>query len=348
VDSGSQRDVSTVDVPDAAVEMLADRAPGPDSPEDGSGGGPPQGEVNCGLVVVDTVRKSADVLLVLDRSQSMEWSIDQDCSCSSAGSDPRCANTANCTTRWDAMSAALGTTLAGTSAINWGLKMFGPPTGTTCAATSDVDVPVSTGSASTILQQMRAVTFSLGTPTAATLVAATSYLNSLGDTNKKVILLATDGEPNCGGNPPTLNSDDLAGAATAANHAYWAGFPVYVVGIGPNTSALTQLAAGGGTGDYIPASSPQQLLDAFTAVANEVGSCEFVASTSPPDPANIAVYVDKVLVNQSASDGWSFGSSPASIVLGGSYCDRVLAGGSATVQLVFGCPGGSPFPALLP
>jgi len=348
VDAGSQRDLAVVDVQDVAGEVFADLPPGPDTPDDSSGNGPPLDEVNCGLFVVSTVRKSADVLLVLDRSQSMNYSIAQDCTCSSTGSGSQCSDTTNCTTRWEAVSAAVGTTLAGTGAINWGLKMFGPATGTTCAVSSTVEVPVSAGSVSTILQLVGAATFSLGTPTAATLVAATSYLRALGDTNKKVILLATDGQPNCGGNPANLNANDLVGTAAAASQAFAAGFPVYVVGIGPNVSDLSQLAAAGGTGSYIPASSPQQLLDAFAAVANEAGSCEFIASTAPPDPGNVAVYVDKQLVNQSPSDGWTFGSNTASIVLGGSYCDRVLAGESVTIQVLIGCPGGSSFPPTLP
>jgi hypothetical protein len=348
VDAGSQPDVATVEALDVAGELPADRSPGQDTPDDGSVGGPPVAEVNCGLSVATTVRRAVDVLLVLDRSQSMTYSIAEDCSCASAGSGSPCNDTTNCTTRWDAVNAALGTTLAGTGGINWGLKLFGPTTGTTCAISSTVEVPVSAGSADTIMQRVGAANFSLGTPTAATLVAATSYLSSLGDTNQKAILLATDGEPNCGGSPANLNTSDLAGAAAAASQALTAGFPVYVVGIGPNLSDLTQLAIAGGTRDYIPASSPQQLLDAFSAVANGAGSCEFVASTVPPDPGNLAVYVDQQLVSPSPSDGWSFGSSTASVVLGGRYCDRVLAGESVMVQILYGCPGGSSFPAFLP
>ena len=69
-----------------------------------------------------------DVLLLLDRSGSMQYKIDDDCYCSndvavpSAGS--LCDDTTNCTTRWDAVVAGLKKTFESASFVHWGLKLF--------------------------------------------------------------------------------------------------------------------------------------------------------------------------------------------------------------------------------
>jgi len=121
-----------------------------------------------------------------------------------------------------------------------------------------------------------------------------------------------------------------------------AGFPVYVVGIGPSVGNLDSMAQNGGTANYYPATSPQQLNDALAAISKVVASCTFTSTTPPPDPSLVYVYVDKQLVKKDASDGWAFGADNSTIVLHGSVCDGVMAGTSTLVEVVFGCPGVAP------
>jgi hypothetical protein len=313
----------------------------------------PTADSNCGITTSDTTRQPADVVLVLDRSLSMEWSIAEDCYCAPSttggGGVQLCSNTTNCLKRWDAVKSALSTTLSNTQYVNWGLKFFGTDV-PTCSETSTLEVPVAANSAAEIQTRIGAISLLLGTPTAAAITAASNYLKTLSDPNKKFILLATDGEPNCGGSPPNVNTVDVTGATDATAAAYSAGFPVYVVGIGPSAAltTLTQLAQKGGTTDYYPADSPEKLAQSLSSISTIIGSCTFTATTEPPDSANVAVYVNKQQIAQNPDNGWTFGANAQEILLTGSYCEQITSGIDTNVQILFGCPGSPPFPTYIP
>jgi hypothetical protein len=313
---------------------------------------PPSIDANCGIVSSDTVRKPADIMLVLDRSASMEYSITADCYCAAGTTSPGtpCPDTTSCKTRWSALKPAVSATLANSNYVNWGLKYF--PTGTgnasNCAVSRTVEVAVAPESAAAVQTQVNSATFALSTPTKQALVEATNYLKSLADTNKKFILLATDGEPNCGGSPASISTVDVEGAATAAEDAKNAGFPVYVVGIGPNLANLSKIAEKGGTTDYYPVTTPEQLVEALSSISKTVGSCTFTSSKEPPDPENVAVYVNKQRVERSNDEGWMYGASEQEIVLTGIFCEKITAGEDTSVQILFGCPGAPPFPPFVP
>jgi Mg-chelatase subunit ChlD len=299
-------------------------------------------DANCGLITSQTTRKPVDVLLVLDRSGSMDYSIAEDCYCNAAAVKygSLCADTTACTTRWDAVKPAVRTTLSGSSYVNWGLKFFpSAGAGQNCTLTPTMEVEVTANAATAVESAVDNAVFEYSTPTAAALTAATAYLKGLNDGNEKTILLATDGEPNCGGTRPSSSTDDLTGATTASAAAAAAGFPVYVVGIGPTPGNLTQLAQAGGTGDFYPVNSPQQLADALSSITKLVGSCSFKADQPPPDPNNVAVYVNKQKLAQDADNGWTFGANPQEIVLTGDNCTQMSSGNQVDVQILFGCPG---------
>jgi hypothetical protein len=183
------------------------------------------------------------------------------------------------------------------------------------------------------------------TPTAQAIQAATAYLKTVNDQNTKYILLATDGEPNCassGDSNPNVQATVTAIAAAKA-----AGFLVYVIGIGPSVGNLDNFAAAGGTTNYLPATSPQALTDAFTSISKAVTTCNFNLTQAPPDVNNVAVYLDKSLVAKDSANGWSLGANSLTIVLNGSTCDKIPSGAATQVQVLFGCPGISP-PLLIP
>ncbi len=326
----------------------------------------PNEDVNCGITSSETTRKPADVMLLLDRSASMDWNIAEDCYCSSAAGNPVCADTANCKTRMDSVKPAVTTTLSSTDYVQWGLKLFPTATGggtggrgggmgtINCGVNAAMEVRITADSATEVENQVNNATLVLGTPTAAAITAAADYLKTLNDGNDKFILLATDGEPNCGPNPntgqPDINTVDVTGASAAAKAAYDAGFPVYVVGIGPNLGNLTEIAkAGSGDAkDYYPVTSPEQLAEALSSISKFVGSCTFTSKEPPPDPENVAVYVNKQLIAKDANEGWEYGATKQDIELHGSYCDNIMAGQETSVQILFGCPGAPPFPDYVP
>jgi hypothetical protein len=324
----------------------------------------PTVDANCGITTNETKRQPVDVLLVLDRSLSMNYSIVEDCYCSRASTTTTlgtvCKDTTNCSTRWDAIKSAMTTTLANSNYVNWGLKFFSTAETSNCTVTPDPEVAIAQDSGDPVAYsqaqaqartgvqgEINTADQSLSTPTTAALNAATTYLKTLTDSNQKIILLATDGEPNCGGTPANVNTTDDLGAANAAAAAKAAGFPVYAIGIGPSVSSLTQLAQKGGTTDYYPATSPDQLAAALSSISKLVGSCTFTSDKAPTDPDNVAVYVNKEQVPKDASDGWKYGATNQEIELTGTYCDQMSSGDETTVQILFGCEGSKTFPTII-
>jgi hypothetical protein len=329
----------------------------PDLPEEVA---PPTGDANCGSATHKTKRSPVDVLLVLDRSASMDWSIAKQCYCNNAdltagGGAQLCDDLANCTTRWNAIKDATKTTLAKSTYVNWGLKFFMSPDPASgpalaqCTVNKEIEVPVAADKASEIQSKIEGATKSLSTPTTAAINVAVDYLKTVDDGNKKFILLATDGEPNCGPgstrNPaPSINNVDVTGATAAMTAAKAAGFTSYVVGIGPETKNLTALAQAGAGRDYFPAGSADELAKALSAINQMVISCIFSSDTAPEDPKNVAVYVNGQRVEQSDSDGWKFGATNQEIELTGKFCQELQSGADTDVQILFGCKGTTYFP----
>ncbi|HEX7506979.1 MAG TPA: vWA domain-containing protein [Polyangia bacterium] len=314
-----------------------------------STGAAPTGDANCGSQTNGS-REPADVLLVLDRSGSMAYSTAEDCYCDAATAGRGgqvCSNTSNCTMRWPALTSAVTATLGSTSgSINWGLKLFSS-TGSSCGLDkTTVEVAISTTSVSAIEAKVAATTPGGNTPTAQAITASTAYLKTVQDQSTKYILLATDGEPNCAqGSDSTPNVQATVDAITAAKNA---GFTVYVIGIGPQ-AALTNLqsfAVAGGTTNYFPATSPQALADAFASISKTVTTCTFVMAQTPPDPNNIAVYLDTNLLAKDPTNGWSL-SGTQTVVLNGTACNAITAGTATRVRVLFGCLGGPPPPPTL-
>jgi hypothetical protein len=317
----------------------------------GGSGSTPTGDANCGSQTSTTTREPPDVLLLLDRSSSMFYTIDQDCFCSDQDAADSgtttytlCTNTSNCQKRWTAVQPAVVDTVANSKDVNWGLKFFPTANQPQCSVSSTIEVPIAANNADAVNSQIQSATVSLSTPTASAINTSVTYLKTVNDNRPKFILLATDGQPNCRGGQ--IMNEDMAGAVTAATNAYDAGFPVYVIGIGPNLGNLSQIADAGGTNDYYQVSSPQDLVNAFAEIKTLVASCTFTLTTTPPDINNIGVYLDKNLVQQDPDNGWSFGGGNQSIVLNGDTCKKVTSGQATSVEILFGCPGEPPPPTI--
>jgi hypothetical protein len=309
----------------------------------GSGGSgattgvPPTGDANCGSQTSSTTRQPADILLVLDRSGSMDFSTTDDTNCRSSPT--------SCTARWPALTAAVSTTLTNTAgSISWGLKLFSS-SGSACGVNNGVEVAISATSVPAIQAKVDTTTPGGNTPTAQAVTAATAYLKTVNDQNSKYILLATDGEPNCAANGSSEpNVPATIDAITAAKSA---GFLVYVIGIGPSVGNLDNFAEFGGTTNYFPASSPQALTAAFAAISKAVTTCTFALAQTPPDVNNIAVYLDGKIAAKDPVNGWSLGGNSQTVVLNGTTCDLITSGAATQVKVLFGCPGGPPPPDIL-
>jgi hypothetical protein len=297
-------------------------------------------------------QQPADLLLVLDRSTSMTWDLAHD--------DQECAaNSTTCQQRWSTLTRTLDEVLSNSSSmIRWGLKLFATPTLTgdadrdaeNCVVSPGTDIEVGAGTAGNIKNTIQA-TAPLGyTPTLAAIQYATQYLTSLTDLHQRHILLATDGEPNCDGASKSVSG------AVQVNHvvseiktAVDAGINVYVIGMGPTASIrnLDKFAVAGNTDHYYPATSATELSAALLSIVGQVASCTYVVTTAPPDPNNIAVYLDKQIVPHDSSNGWILGQDQRSVLFSGSYCEGIKGEKYKQVQVYFGCPNTEPPPVIL-
>jgi Mg-chelatase subunit ChlD len=284
--------------------------------------------MSCGVQVVNAARTTPDVLLVLDRSASMDNSIAEDRLCKvDAG--------ATCKSRWSTLRSALTAAIADTPDLRWGLKLFPTKASGSCAVSPDIEVPIGAGSVPAIVTAMAAATPEGNTPTRVVIQAAANYLKTVDDQNSKVILLATDGLPNCL-DSRTISGDDLPATAAAIENA---GFPVYVVGIGPEQAlmSLEMLSQAGGTGHYLPATSPDELTAALTSIADTVASCTFKLSVPAPFLGSVTVALDQVVLAKDDVNGWGFAGDSRTIEVHGDACTKLKTSPTSTLAVRVDC-----------
>ncbi|MEJ7733885.1 MAG: vWA domain-containing protein [Polyangiaceae bacterium] len=196
------------------------------------------------------------------------------------------------------------------------------------------------------------------TPMSAALAGATQWAVTYGAANpteKAVVILVTDGEPNgCEEDP-----DDIAAYAAAAYASDGVlTFAVGLQGSGEDTMNTIAMAGGTNTGFFIGnANAAADLLAALKAIQESVVSCAF-AMPEPTDPSSP---IDPKLVNVTytagdggppqtikqvqdasqctAAGGWFYDNpvTPTTIELCPATCDAVQSDTGAKINIVLGC-----------
>ncbi len=306
---------------------------------------------NCGVKSNDATKQRADLLLILDRSGSMGYGMDTDGKCQSSR---RGGGSTTCVARWPTMKTALSQVLTNsTDSVNWGLELFSTPNRGNCTVSS-VQVPVAAGNAAAINGEIEATSPGGNTPTREAVKQGTAYLKTVTGPETKSILLATDGQPNCS-DSFSSSEDDVAATTAAIKDAFNAGFKVYVLGIGPETStdALNGFADAGGTTvkdasgpgkNYYAALSAEDLAKQLGSIVGSVASCTFALTNTPPVPDNVAVEFDgnrSLRAPHDRTNGWDYPTpgNYRTIQLYGSWCDGLMNGTYKTAKVLFGCPG---------
>jgi hypothetical protein len=309
-------------------------------------------DADCDEVDFPVAGNPPDILILLDRSSSMSWGSPQ--------------------TYWAMTTAALvETTALMDSQIRFGLMAF--PSGSDLCAAPNPGAPlvqISDINAAQIAAQIGMQTPSgSGTPTTAAMEAAGTYLNSLFDGANKVLLLATDGAPNCSSDMTLQCStcqttqldlvscythedclDDVQAIEMAQElHGSW-GITIYVVGVGGVVDVwdgvMDGIAAAGGTGGYYPATDAGQLQEALTEIAAASLDCTFTVDwesldeSVSDDPSLVNLYADGLLVPYSGDcanpDGWHWIDGDTIEMCEGLCADYKSAAISA-VTATFGC-----------
>jgi hypothetical protein len=323
----------------------------------------------CQRGAIPLVRPRPQVLLVIDRSGSMEDDLEGHLS---AGLRP---------TRWQLLRDGLAQTLPPfDTAIDLGAMVFprigaDGPGAASCEIATAVDLQPARGNTAAVLALLGASGPSGATPTYAALSLAAAYLAAHRDPDGAAYLvLATDGAPNCNAALDAAtcvctNRDDVSGqpqCATEADGAYDClddvrslaavtdarahGVVTYVVGFRdltfPETSTLLDsLATAGGRANadgatrYYNVAQPDDLPRAFRGIAQSVARCTFRgAAGAAAAGEDLVLVVDGGIVPRDASHrgGWDI-TDPAAgeITLYGADCDALTD--QSVVRAYVGC-----------
>jgi hypothetical protein len=296
-----------------------------------------ESDASCGAqnepIAVENLGDPPDLLIVLDRSGSM--------------SSPIPMFPPNFIPKWNIMRDALNALAAEfQDNIRFGLAEF--PTNDDCAVDGGtaVRVPIDLNQAPEIMDYFVFRGPNGNTPASLGLQAALAYYNTIPvNPAGRYVLFATDGEPNCTGDPPA----DVVNAVTALATA---GIKTYVLGFGGgfvddsvlNNSAIAgQVPRPGGPPHYYAANSPAQLQMVLDQIAGGivVPSCSYALASIPPVPDDVTVTLDGVVVPRSTqhTNGWDYYPDAMTITFFGTYCDQITSGAVANVSFVYGCPG---------
>lgn len=210
--------------------------------------------------------------------------------------DPTACST--CPTKWTSAKSAVATlTNQFQGAFRFGLMLYPYDTTTFNCTTGTVMSSVPSTPAQ-VAATLNAATPGGGTPTAASLQAARTYLQSQALNTPAYVLLITDGLPNCNlaldantctastpgcsNNSCGLGSKDCLddqGTIQAATDLKNAGFKVYVVGFGTsvtsgnNKTVLDNIASAGGTTSAFSANNQAALNSALSAIGYNAATC---------------------------------------------------------------------------
>jgi hypothetical protein len=311
-------------------------------------------DTNCGESDFEIAGTTVDMLILLDRSNSM---CNQDL--------------------WDDVTDAITDITSQMSAqVNFGLMLFptlsctNSPVYNQCGSPSGANVPFDAADPAGDIADLLGpndVSCCGGTPTATALDAAETYLNSVSDGLQKYVLLATDGAPACN---PTLNGstctcvttpsncdqpgmnlnclDDLDtyAAAAALNSA---GYPVYVIGVGASldwATVMDEIALQGGTTAYYEAADTSAFVSTLQTIVGDVVSCEFdidwsdLPDEASQDPNLVNFYGDGGLIpyDEDCEDGsgWHWIDSDT-VEFCEESCADLKSGTWETVTATFGC-----------
>jgi len=317
--TGENGDGSTTDTTNVTV----------DAPIDG----------NCGaqmqMIGVVNLGDPPDLLVVLDRSGSM--------------TEPPPVFPPVFDSKWTIMRNALNSiTAMKDTAIKFGLLEF--PSDQNCSADANAEVGIALGTHTAFAGYFGSRSPGGNTPAHFALQSALAYYQSIPvNTAGRYVIFATDGLPNCSGGDPNVASDNETVAAVTA--LYMAGIPTYVLGFGTfgqNTGVLNNAAVAGGkpkpgSTKFYEANNANDLNMALQAIAGGiiVPSCTYQLASAPPDPNNVTVTVNGMVVPRSPSHtmGWDYYPNAMTITFFGSYCSQIQSGAITNVSFIYGCPG---------
>lgn len=319
-----------------------------DSDIDGDSDSDADSDAYCGEADVNFTAQTPTVLLLIDQSGSMDAGFP-------GNRDPM---------RWDVVKDALidptdGIVAQLESDVRFGLSLYtshgGGSVPDECPELTDVAPALDNFDA--IYGEFNPAQMGVDTPTTESLEAASATLQQITDPGPKVIVLATDGDPDTCADNDAHTPETQALAEAAARAAYEDhGILTFVISVGDDTTpAHMQRMANAGQGvpadgpnvPWWPANDATGLIDAFDTIVNGVRSCildlqgEMVAGKEKSCVVSYREGDVTTPLTFNDDNGW-MALSATQIELVGAACEAVKSGaGAASVR----CPCGAIVPA---
>jgi Mg-chelatase subunit ChlD len=312
---------------DAGSSQAADASiPGP-SPLDAGAPAQENEPDACQSHVAQGASAPPDMLIVLDRSGSMN-----------PDSNDQRAD------RWGGSRTALQqVTAAFDERVNFGLMTFPGPTpggsrGNDNCSMGVVNVPVGPNQGDAIGMTLQGMNAEGRTPTALALQEALRVLGAVMTgpdqlVSAKYVLLVTDGDPNCGGGNRDVDEAARTQTIAAIDALRAAGVKTFVVGYQTAGSdfvdQLDRMAQAGGTGAsaHRSVANGDDLAATVSDIAKKAVSCSSQLETAVSDPTRVLVTVGGTPRNREQADnGWKLEADNRTVTLVGAACDELQQG----------------------
>jgi hypothetical protein len=295
----------------------------------GSSSGTGGGSGECPSTKVNLDNQVPTVLLLVDQSGSMNEPF--------GTSD-----------RWQTLRTSLMNPTAGIvptlqGQVRFGLTLYSGRPGTTpCPILTTVAPKLGNLAAIDAAYPQPTSAIIKDTPTGESISAAATILQAVTDPGPKVIVLATDGEPDTCAVPDPQTPEAKEVAVKAAQDAFAAGVFTFYISVGDEVSDMhaTEMANVGqgyprtdATKRFYRANDQKALADAFATIVDGIRTCSFQLNGTVTNggEADGTVTLDGMTLTLNDPNGWRL-SSPTTIELLGSACDTIKNGDKNTAH----------------
>lgn len=274
------------------------------------------GDLGCGLEELVPDVRPANVMLMLDRSESMYETIDG-------------------RTKWEIAAGSLHEVLPRYEHdVQFGLTLFPGPI--SACQQGVLAHELGDGMAAQILETIDATSAGQGgTPIADTLGMLDEF-GGLDDPDyANFVLLLSDGSETCLGHPAAVAADLYDRVPP---------IQVYPVGFGrrADESLLGDIARAshtesGSARGFWRADDAAELTAAFESILASVVQCEFLLGSEAPVPSRVYAYFGETAVPRDRVDGFDYDPETNRVTFFGQSCTRVRTQDDR-IRVVFGCP----------
>jgi hypothetical protein len=298
----------------------------------------------CGAVTVDFAPQTPSVVLLIDQSGSM-------------------TTTFQGQARWDVVYDVLMDPVDGVVKqlepfVRFGLALYTYHAGgQQCPELAEL-MPPALNNHSAIDGVYAPANPEAETPTGDSLVAVATQLAMFNEPGPKLIILATDGDPDRCENPDGHDAISKLEVTDAAQAAYAQNVETVIIAVGDAVSDQHQQdVANAGSGKPVPATFPcdpivdpttcaptyepntkQEMIDAFLGIINSQRTCVFTLNGSviAGKECDGDVKVNGVSIPCNDPDGWQL-NSPTEIEFLGMTCDTIMNDPNVTITAEFPC-----------